>query len=73
MSKETKPPIRERLRSALNREIRQEPQAPAPTFSPWADPPAAYLPNEAEARVAGAIAWAERVEPSAPQYGRQDL
>ena len=73
MSDKTKPPIRERLRSALNREIPREPAQPAQTFQAWTDPPAAYLPNEAEARVAGAVALANRAEPSPPQYGRQDL
>ncbi len=73
MSNETKPPIRQRLRSALNRELPREPAQPAQTFQSWSDPDAAYLPNESDARIAGAVAYANRVEPSPPQYGRQDL
>jgi len=72
MPKESKP-IRERLRSALNREIPREPAQPAPTFQAWSDPDPAYLPNEAEARVAGAVALANREVPDLPQFGRQDL
>ena len=73
MSDKTKPPIRERLRSALNRELPREPAQPEPTFSPWESPNPEEIESGAQQRIAGAIAWSERTVPDPPQFGRQDL
>ncbi len=72
MREETKPPIRERLRSALTRDLPKPPETPVQTFSAWTEPDPARLPNEADARAAGAAAWANREIPEV-RYGRNDL